>query len=323
MENKKLLGYIFAGLPIFIWGITFVCTKTLLIDFSALEILFIRFVAAYIGLWILRPKWEKIEMKDNLLFALAGLSGVVIYQLTENIAINYTTASNVSVIVSTCPLFTAIISQLFLKEKHINFWFIIGFIVCILGITLVSLNGHSNLSINPKGDLLALLSAISWGFYSMIVSLLNKKNYDSICSTRRIFFFAVIIMIPLVLTGTHVNKVIQTSNPVIIDGFSEAIMCNFSAAVNKLRFSKPLNCIYLLFLGLIASGFCFASWNKACSTLGTVKITKGLYLIPIVTIIFAFFILGEKITWMGTLGTIITVTGLFISGIKTDKTSQE
>ena len=309
MENKKLLGYIFAGLPIFFWGITFVCTKTLLIDFSALEILFIRFVAAYIGLWILRPKWEKIEMKDNLLFALAGLSGVVIYQLTENIAINYTTASNVSVIVSTCPLFTAIISQLFLKEKHINFWFIIGFIVCILGITLVSLNGHSNLSINPKGDLLALLSAISWGFYSMIVSLLNKKNYDSICSTRRIFFFAVIIMIPLVLAGAH--------------GLSQDVKVNLSASVNKLRFSKPLNCIYLLFLGLIASGFCFASWNKACSTLGTVKITKGLYLIPVVTIIFAFFILGEKITWMGALGTVITIIGLFVSSIKTEKKDKE
>ena len=309
MENKKLLGYIFAGLPIFFWGITFVCTKTLLNDFSALEILFIRFVAAYIGLWILRPKWEKIEMKDNLLFALAGLSGVVIYQLTENIAINYTTASNVSVIVSTCPLFTAIISQLFLKEKHINFWFIIGFIVCILGITLVSLNGHSNLSINPKGDLLALLSAISWGFYSMIVSLLNKKNYDSICSTRRIFFFAVIIMIPLVLAGAH--------------GLSQDVKFNLSASVNKLRFSKPLNCIYLLFLGLIASGFCFASWNKACSTLGTVKITKGLYLIPVVTIIFAFFIIGEKITWMGALGTVITIIGLFVSSIKTEKIDKE
>ena len=305
MENKKLLGYVFASLPIFFWGITFVCTKTLLNDFSALEILFIRFIAAYIGLWILRPKWEKIEMKDNLLFALAGLSGVVIYQFTENIAINYTTASNVSVIVSTCPLFTAIISQLFLKEKHINFWFIIGFIVCIIGITLVSLNGHSNLSINPKGDLLALLSAISWGFYSMIVSLLNKKNYDSICSTRRIFFFAVILMIPLLLAG--------------VQGASEATIINLSATVNKLRFSKPLNCIYLLFLGLIASGICFTSWNKACSILGTVKITKGLYLIPVVTIIFAFFILGEKITWMGALGTVITITGLFISAIKTDK----
>ena len=48
----------------------------------------------------MRPKWEKVAAKDNLLFALAGLTGVVIYQFSENIAINYTTASNVSVIVS-------------------------------------------------------------------------------------------------------------------------------------------------------------------------------------------------------------------------------
>lgn len=322
MNNKKLLGYILAVLAIFFWGITFVCTKSLLNYFSALEILFIRFLAAYVGLWLMRPKWEKIAAKDNLLFALAGLTGVVIYQFSENIAINFTTASNVSVIVSTCPLFTAIISQIFLKEKHINLWFIIGFVFCIFGVSLVSLNGRTDLSINPKGDLLALLSSISWGFYSMVVSLLNKKGYDSICATRRIFFFAVILMIPLVLAGVGVNGAVQNKGLIADDGLAESVIVNLSGAVNKLRFSKPLNCIYLLFLGLIASGFCFAAWNKACLELGTVKITKGLYLIPVVTIIFAFFILGEKITWMGALGTIITITGLFISEIKR-KTSEQ
>ena len=315
MKNDKLLGYFFAGFAIFVWGITFVCTKTLLNDFSALEILFFRFITAYLGLWLIYPKWEKIELKDNLLFALAGLSGVVIYQFTENIAINFTTASNVSVIVSTTPLFTAITSQIFLKEKHINFFFIIGFLFCIIGVTFVSLNGHTNLSINPKGDLLALLAAISWGFYSMTVSLLNKKSYNSIAATRRIFFFAVIIMIPLILTGVRINYSLQDTSSA-----AASMEVNFSTAVNRLRFSNPLNCIYLVFLGLIASGLCFTVWNKACQKIGTVKISKGLYLIPVVTIIFAFFILGERITWMGALGTIITITGLFISGIKKKST---
>ena len=310
MKNKKLLGYILAVLAIFFWGITFVCTKYLLNDFSALEILFFRFIAAYLGLWLIHPKWEKIAFKDNILFALAGLTGVVVYQFAENIAINFTTASNVSVIVSICPLFTAIIAQIFLKEKHINLWFIIGFVICIIGVSFVSLNGRTDLSINPKGDLLAMLASVSWGFYSLVVSLLNRRNYDPICSTRRIFFFAVILMIPLVLVGIHFN------NAGLEGGVADSMLVDFSAAVNKARFVNPLNVIYILFLGLIASGFCFAAWNKACLELGTVKITKGLYLIPVVTIIFAFFILGEKITWMGALGTIITITGLFISEIK-------
>ena len=290
LRDTKVFGYLLAAVSIFFWGITFVCTKYLLNDFSPLEILFYRFIAAYIGLWILRPKLEKIEIRDNILFLLAGFFGVILYQLFENIAINYTNASNVSVIVSICPLFTAIFSQIFLKEKHLSLWFIIGFIISISGVTLVCLNGNTELELNPKGDFLALFSAICWGVYSVVISIINRKNYDQICATRRIFFFAVLMMIPLMLFGNHTN---------IVEGAS--------------RFNKPMNVLCLLFLGIIASGFCFAAWNKACKIAGTVKVSCGIYLIPVVTIIFAFFVLGEKITLLGALGAAITIVGLFVS----------
>ena len=289
-RDKKVFGYLLAAACVFFWGITFVCTKYLLRDFSPLEILFYRFIAAYLGLWILRPRYEKIAARDNILFALAGFSGVILYQLFENIAINYTNASNVSVIVSICPLFTAIFSQIFLKEKHLSVWFIIGFIISITGVTLVCLNGNKTLEFKPKGDFLALFSAVCWGLYSVVISLINRKNYDQICATRRIFFFAVLMMIPLMIFTNDIS-IIQ----------------------NSTRFAKPLNILSLLFLGIIASGFCFAAWNKACKIVGTVKVSCGLYLIPIVTIIFAFFVLGEKITLAGALGAAITIAGLFVS----------
>ena len=308
MENKKLLGYVFASLPIFFWGITFVCTKYLLRNFTSLEILFYRFIAAYLGLWIIRPKLIKIAPRDNLLFALAGLTGVVLYQLTENIAIHFTNASNVSVIVSICPLFTAIISQIFLKEKHLSLWFIIGFIISITGVTLVCLNGNTTLEFNPKGDFLALLAGICWGFYSMLISVANRRNYDPVCSTRRIFFFSVLMMIPLSFGGWLVS-----SNGADGAEFLQSLYFTFDKTINASRFSNPLNWAYLLFLGVVANGFCFAMWNKACKICGTVKINCALYLIPVVTIIFAFFTLGEKITLLGAAGALITIAGLFIS----------
>lgn len=306
-----LFGYLLATVTVIIWGITFVCTKSLLQDFSALEILFFRFIIAYIGLWIMNPKSEKIAKKDNLLFCFAGLSGVVLYQFSENIAINFTTASNVSVIVSICPLFTAIIAQIFLKEKHITPFFILGFIISIIGVFFVSLNGNIQLKINPKGDLLALFAGICWGFYSLFVSMINKKEYNLICSTRRIFFFAVIFMIPLMIIGNNISNI--TANLDLINSMN--VNLNFSENIQ--RFKNFLNVGNLLFLGLLASGFCFSAWNKACKLVGTVKISFGLYLIPVVTIIFAFFTLKEKISLMGLLGAILTITGLFISNIKT------
>ncbi|MBR1911030.1 MAG: DMT family transporter [Treponema sp.] len=335
-ENRlKLWGIFLATVSIFIWGITFVCTKYLLNDFSSLEILFYRFIAAYIGLWLMHPSFEKIAPHDNILFALAGLSGVVLYQLTENIAIHFTNASNVSVIVSICPLFTAIISQVFLKEKHLSIWFVTGFIISIIGVALVCFNGKtmadgSTLHFNPKGDLLALLSGICWGFYSMFVSLLNRRKYNHICSTRRIFFFAVLIMIPLSLFGWEIASHDQASGLVVAsnDSFVQSLYFFTDKAVNAERFSKALTWVNILFLGVIASGICFTTWNKACEIVGTVKVSCAIYLIPIVTAIFAFFFLGEKITLLGAVGTVITIAGLFISEKsykekRIDKTKQQ
>ena len=290
MAGTKFLGYLLAAVTIFFWGITFVSTKYLLNDFSSVEILFYRVIIAFIGLWIIHPKYQRFPLKDNILLALAALTGVVIYQLMENIAINYTNASNVSVIVSICPLFTAIISQIFLKEKHLSLWFIVGFVISITGITLVCLNGSRSLEFNPKGDILALCSAICWGVYSVVISIINRKNYNQIAATRRIFFFAVLMMIPLMIFTDQKN-----------------------ISSNSIRFTNPLNITSLLFLGIIASGFCFAAWNKACKITGTVKISCSLYLIPIVTIIFAFFALGEQITILSAIGAVVTIAGLFIS----------
>lgn len=129
----KSLGLFFAVIAILVWGITFVSTEYLLGSFSPLEILFVRFLLAYLGLLLFKPVSLCLQnKKDNVWFLLAGLSGIIIYQFTENAALSFTTASNVSIIVSICPMFTAIISQIFLRETcdsflccwicHCNFW---------------------------------------------------------------------------------------------------------------------------------------------------------------------------------------------------------
>jgi len=119
------------------------------------------------------------------------------------------------------------------------------------------------------------------------------------------FFWALIFMIPLTLYGTFFG------------GTQTAV--HFSAAANKARWLDWKNWMNLLFLGLIASAFAFAAWNKVCAYIGTVRATVGIYLIPVVTIIFAFFALGEKITLMGGIGALLTITGLFISEWKSKK----
>lgn len=314
LKKSSLVGLIFAPLSVFMWGITFVSTKYLLRSFSAFEILVLRFLLAYLGLWILRPKSLHLEGKKNeIYFALAGFSGVTAYQFMENMAISYTSASNVSIIVSICPIFTAIFSQIFLKEKHLTPTFLLGFLLAIFGIALVSFNGVVILHLSPKGDLLALGAAILWGVYSVCVSKINALGLDSIQTTRRIFYWALLFMIPIGLFSLMTLGTFPVSTPDFkIPGISLLLDSEF----NHFRFSNPLNWLNLSFLGLGASAFCFAAWNIACERLGTVRATVGIYLIPVVTIIFAFFALGENISLMGAIGAVITIAGLFVSEIK-------
>lgn len=309
-SKNSFYGYVLACFSVFIWGITFVCTKQLLIYFSALEILFIRFALAYLFLWVLYPHKLKMSKKENLLVALAGLTGVTLYQFTENLALDFTTASNVSIIVAICPIFTALTSQIFLKEKHLTLNFCLGFSLAFVGIILVSFNGKLNFNLSPKGDILALISAICWGFYSLFVTIINRKGYNTICVTRKIFFYALIFMIPLMICGFF------TKNP------ESATYVELDGTLNKIRFTSFLNWILFCFLGILASGMCFVAWNKACTILGTVKISSGLYLIPVVTIFFAAIFLKEKITLMGCIGSLLTIIGLFVSSKKSKEKKQ-
>ncbi len=305
MSQSKSLNYMLAGITVFIWGITFVSTKYLLNSFSSFEILILRYVTAYIALWIIKPGLLRVpDWKSELLFAGAGLTGVTFYQFMENTAINYTLPANVSIIVSICPMLTAIISQIVLKEKFLNLFFNIGFLVAITGIVLVSFNGIVQLHISPKGDLLALGSAMCWALYSLFVSKVNGMKLDPIKSTRRIFFWALFFMIPISIYGI-INENPKSIAVIIMD-----------PEINSVRWGNFWNWFNLGFLGFGASAMAFVFWNFAARNLGTVKTTVLIYLSPVVTILFAWLILGDRMTWMGAAGAALTICGLLISRIK-------
>ncbi|MBQ7538600.1 MAG: DMT family transporter [Treponema sp.] len=313
-KNSTAKGLFFASISVFLWGITFVSTKYLLRTFSSYEILVLRFLLAYIALKIFKPEPVHLSKKKHeVYFMLAGLSGVTAYQFMENMAISYTNASNVSIIVSICPMFTAIFMQFFFKEKHLTFFFNSGFLLAITGIALVSFNGVVEFHLNPRGDILALMAAILWGVYSLCIAKINEMGFDTIVVTRRIFHWAIIFMIPIgVYSLLRFGNAAPASSEIEI---SNNISVIFDKSFNLNRFSNPLNWLNLCFLGLGASAFCFAAWNIACTNLGTVRATAGIYLIPVVTIIFAFFVLGEKISVMGATGAVLTIAGLFMSEI--------
>lgn len=168
MESKNSMGHLAALITIIIWGTTFISTKILLSDFKPIEILFLRFVIGFIVLMIIAPKGLKnVSLKQEMTFMAAGLCGICLYYLLENVALTYTMASNVGVIISIAPFFTAIFTGLFIKEEKPKRNFFIGFAVSMLGIVLISFNG-SKFQLNPIGDILAIAAALVWACYSVL-----------------------------------------------------------------------------------------------------------------------------------------------------------
>ncbi|WP_456115009.1 DMT family transporter [Ruminococcus turbiniformis] len=287
-ENNRMKGHTAALVTILIWGTTFISTKVLLNDFQPVEILFFRFVLGFTALLIVRPRILKgTDLRQELAFAAAGLCGVCLYYLMENIALTYTMASNVGVIVSAAPLFTAIMSQIFLaQEEKLKGRFFIGFAVSMAGIALISFNG-SALELNPVGDVLALLAAFVWACYSILTRKISEYGYDTILTTRRIFFYGILLMVPALFL--------------------------FDFRFGPERFADPAALMNLLFLGLGASALCFVTWNSAVKYLGAVRTSVYIYMVPVITVVTSFLILHEPFTWMTAAGTVLTMAGLFLS----------
>lgn len=298
MEQNRAAGHFSALLTILIWGTTFISTKVLLVDFQPVEILFFRFVMGLLALLVVYPhRMKGTTVKQEFTFVAAGLCGVCLYYMLENIALTYTMASDVGVIISVAPFFTAILAHLFLKqEEKLRANFFIGFVVAMAGIALISFNG-STLRLNPVGDLLALLDAFLWACYSILTRKISGFGYNTILTTRRVFFYGLLFMIPALFL--------------------------FDFKLDLGRFTNMTNLLNILFLGLGASALCFVTWNFAVRLLGALQTSIYIYLVPIITVAASVLILHEPFTWMTGMGTALTLAGLLLSEGKSFKKEEK
>jgi drug/metabolite transporter (DMT)-like permease len=287
-QSGAISGHLAALFTMLIWGTTFISTKILLKSFTPIEILLVRFIIGYVVLLLVYPHFIKVKsFKEETLFAAAGFLGIMLYYMLENTALTYTLASNVGVFDSIIPFFTAILAHFLLKTEKLHASFFIGLVTSAIGVLLINFSGSFILKLNPLGDTLAVLAGVAWAFYSILSKIISDKKYNTIACTRRVFFYGILFMIP-------------------ISSFM-GIRPDFG------RFLDGTNLFNLLFLGFGASALCFVTWNYSVGTLGAVKTSVYIYLVPVVTIISSVLVLHENITWVAALRALLTMVGLFVS----------
>lgn len=288
ITHKKYWYHIIAIFTVIVWGTTFVSTKILIgYGLSPVEIFLYRFVLAYIGIWFFCPRTLFANSKkDELLCATAGLTGGALYFVFENTALGITLASNVSLIVCTSPIFTALLTFLFYKKEPLRPRLITGSLVALVGMALVVFNGSFILQINPLGDMLTVLAALSWAFYGIILKQLNGR-YSTLFITRKVFFYGIITMLPFSLMDSATFTPSLLINPVIASN--------------------------LIFLGLIASLLCFIAWNSAVKELGVVQTSNYIYFVPLVTLLTSAIVIDEHITIVALFGSVFILLGVYVA----------
>lgn len=280
--------HILAILTSAIWGTTFISSKLLLQEgLSPAAIMILRFVLAYVlMLPFVKGKWFCKSVKDELLMVLLGISGGSLYFLLENTALVYTQASNVAIIIAATPLLTMLAVNLLDRGKGASKRLYGYSLMSLAGVALVILNGNFVLKLNPIGDLLTFGAVVTWVVYSIIIAKVQDR-YSSWMITRKIFFYGVLTLLPYFLFERW-------------DVTWEMMV-------------RPMVWGNIAYLGVLASLGCYVAWNIVIKRLGAVDATNYLYINPIVAMITANLLLGERITPLAIAGTVLILVGVYLA----------
>lgn len=303
MAGGKLKYHLLALAVVAVWGVTFVSTKVLIAaGMAPAAIFFCRFTLAYAGIWLYTLAFRKERRiwngwKNEAVFLVLGVSGGSLYFLTENTALAYTQASNTAFLVSSAPLFTAILTFLYSRLGRGRFaaslervrfgWALVGgTVLALVGMALVVFDG-TQVAFSARGDLLAIAAAICWAVYSLFMGEMTRE-FGTLAATRKVFFYGLVTILPLLggQGGSFAPQVLGQT----------AVWSN------------------LLFLGLVASLLCFLIWNLAIDRPGNVTSTNYVYLNPVFTLISASILLGERMTPVALIGSVAILAGVIWAG---------
>ena len=281
MELKKsdFWYHVAAFAMILVWGISFLNTRVLLdAGLTPTQIFVARFVIAYLSLLaVSRFKVRYTGWRDELLFVVCGIAGGSAYFIAENTALELTLISDVAVLVSIAPLTTALMGAIFYRDERITWMTCLGMVIAFVGSVMLALKDGLVWGDSVLGDLLAMLAALVWAFYSMALKRLNR-TYSTLFITRKLFFYGVLSALPLLALESNTMDWKILKQPEVWGN--------------------------LLYLGLICSMAAYFIWGITVKRIGAVRASNYFYLSPIISMIAAAIWFGERTNAIANVGEI-------------------
>ena len=288
-QSKSDFWYhVAAAAMIIVWGISFLNTRVLLnVGLNPTEIFVARFTIAYLALLVAtRFKMQFNSLKDELMFLTCGVMGGSAYFIAENTAIKLTLISDVSIIICIAPLLTALLGAIFYRDERITPLMGLGMVIAFIGSTVLALRDGFVWGDSILGDLLAMLAALVWAIYLMVLKKLNR-NYTTLFITSKSFFYGLLTALPFL-------------------AFQQSEI-DWSAMMQPVVWGN------LIYLGLICSMAAYFIWGITVKRIGAVRASNYIYWSPVVSIIAAAIWFGERPTPIAYLGCALIMAGVIIA----------
>lgn len=294
--SKTTKGLLSILVPVIVWGISFVSTEYLLGIMEPMSIGAIRFTIATLILYIMmKVKKEplKVNRKDRPLFILAGAIGIAVYFFFENTGIKYISASPASLIVAAIPIFTLIFESLVFKRRFSKID-ILAVIISLVGVILiVDLSEGLSLRSDAMIGYLMMIGAVAaWVIYSLASKPLFERY-----SYLTIVFYQFLYSVPFFIPFLFFEK-------------------NNWSAIGAVEVG------HLVFLAIFASVLGFYYYAVAMDLLGVTESSIFINFIPIVTIAFSFFYLGQWVGVKELIGGILIMLSVTLTTIEDRKTKK-
>ena len=278
-----------------LWSSSFVAIKVAYTTFPPITLAVTRFVVATLilgALALLPGNRVRLEKKDILTFAVCGLTGIMLYAVLQNIAMQWTSASSATLIIASYPIITLLLESVIYKIK-LSAVKIVAVLIAIVGVVILSyVKAESRL----EGELLGILLLVAAGVVWAVYNFMTKKVVNRYPPITLLFYstlFGTIFMLPLVLFERG-----QWQQPTLM---------SFSM---------------MMFLGVFCSVIAFLLYNRGLKTMAASTVTSMLNLVPIFGVFFSWLLLGEQVSLRKFIGGAIVIFGVMLS-VRTTKTENE
>lgn len=296
MGNRKtILIYVKLMLTAIFWGGTFIAGRVVAKDVGPFSAAFFRFAIASSFLilftWRIDGRLLLPKKRQMVPVILLGLTGVFTYNVFFFKGLKLINAGRASIIIANNPIFIALLSAYFFKEK-LNLIKVIGIIISVTGAIIVISKGNLNEIVQGnigRGEIYILICVLSWVLYSLIgkvvmsdLSPISSVSYSCVIGTFFLFF------------------------PACFEG----ILNNFH--------HYPITAwLGIFYLGIFGTVVGFVWYYEGIKQIGPTKASLFINFVPVSAVILAFMILDEPITLSLFIGTILVCAGVYLTNKKT------